>query len=162
MSTTTESRVGERAATRRTSPSDAGFSFVEIVVTIVLLGIIVVPIMAAVRATVRASSVSGEAARVETAIINAADRINRAPMSCDYTMYAQASVQTAGWEALQASVSMRHYDLQSGALAPESDGGCVPGTFVPSDGLVQLVTITIVSPQHQIERHIQVVKSDAV
>jgi type II secretory pathway pseudopilin PulG len=159
MSNQSESRAGKRAATRCAGRRDGGFSFVEIVVTIVLLGIVVVPILAAVRATVHASSVSGDAAKAETAIVNAADRVNRAPMACDYLLYVQASVQTEGWTASQAAVTVEHYDPATGQPAP---GGCLPGFFAPSDGLVQLITISVTSPTQRVTRSIQVVKTDAV
>src|SRR6478735_9262636 len=83
---------GRRRATllrarRRETGHDDGFSFIETVVTVVLLAIVIVPVLSAVLASVKVSTVSRSAAQAETAMINAADRINRAPLSCDYTMY---------------------------------------------------------------------------
>ena len=88
---------------------DRGFSLVEIVIAIVLMGTVVVAVLNAVSTSVRASSVSRSAAQVETAVVNAADRVDRAPKRCDYTIYAQAAVQTEGWAAETASVTHEYY-----------------------------------------------------
>ena len=58
---------------------DAGFTLVEAVVTIALMSIVVVPVLGAVMASIEASSRSRSAAQIETVIVNASDRVNRAP-----------------------------------------------------------------------------------
>ena len=78
---------------RRGDP-DSEFAVVEIVIAVVLMGTVVVAILNAVTTSVRASSVSRSAAQVETAVVNASDRVNRAPKRCDYTIYVQAAVQS--------------------------------------------------------------------
>ncbi|HRE01313.1 MAG TPA: hypothetical protein PLV68_08430, partial [Ilumatobacteraceae bacterium] len=75
---------------------------------IVLVAIVVVPLLDTVIASVRASSAAGSKANVETALRNAADRVNRAPGSCNYTIYAQAAVQANGWDANRATVEHLH------------------------------------------------------
>lgn len=145
---------------RPRSRRDAGFSAVEIVVTIALLGVVVLPILEAVRVGVMASSRSHNAARTETALVNAADRVARAPMKCDYTTSVQAAVQVQGWAATLGSAT--HERFVSGG-SPASPGTWVPGgcEFAgPTDGLVQRVTITVTSPDGKITRDMQVVKSD--
>lgn len=151
--------------TRRSSRRDRGFSIVEVVISIVLLGTLVVASLNTVRTSVKASSVSRSAARVETAIVNAADRVNRAPKRCDYTIYAQAAVLTEGWSADRASVAQEYYVPGPDAttpgtwvVGPAGSPGC-PGPS-PTDLLVQRVTITITSPDGRVRRDIQVVKSD--
>jgi hypothetical protein len=109
--------------------------------------------------------VSRSAAQVETAVVNAADRVNRAPKRCDYTIYAQAAVQTEGWEPDRATVTHEYYvpgsdatvqgTWQTGAAGAP---GC-PGP-APTDLLVQRVTISITSPDGKVRRNIEVVKSD--
>ncbi len=88
---------------------DSGFSIVEIVIAIVLMGTVVIAVLNAVTTSVKASSVSRSAAQVETAVVNAADRVNRAPKRCDYTIYVQAAVQTEGWPADTATVTQEYY-----------------------------------------------------
>jgi type II secretory pathway pseudopilin PulG len=147
------------------SDPDAGFSIVEIVIAIVLMGTVVVAILNAVSTSVRASSVSRSAAQVETAVVNAADRVNRAPKRCDYSIYAQAAVQTEGWEPDRATVTHEYYVPGSDATVQGTwqtgvagAPGC-PGP-APTDLLVQRVTISITSPDGKVRRNIQVVKSD--
>jgi prepilin-type N-terminal cleavage/methylation domain-containing protein len=144
---------------------DRGFSIVEVVVTITLMGIVIVPIMSAVATSIKASAQGRSAAQVETALVNAADRVNRAPLTCDYTIYAQAAVQSQGWAANRASVRHSYYvpnasgsPSDPGSWVP--DAACEPGMTNPRPGLVQSALITVTSPDGKILRKIQVIKSD--
>jgi len=154
-----------RGTTRVDRRADRGFSLTEVVIAIALIGVVVLGMLEAIRVSVAASSLNRAAAQVETAVVNAADRVNRAPKRCDYTVYAQAAVQTQGWPAGNATVEHEYYlpganastagTWQTGtAGAP----GC-PGQ-APTDLLVQRITITITNPDGDVRRSIQVVKSD--
>lgn len=144
---------------------DHGFSFIEVLLAIVLIGLIVVPVLKAVTLTIRASSISRSAGQVETALVNAADRLNRAPVSCDYTVYAQAAVQTQGWSPGQVVLEQQYYApgasvttegtwLQGAATSPACE------ISSPTDGLVQRIRLTITSPDGNVRRSVEVVKSD--
>ncbi len=157
----------ERAAgtERPGRAADRGFSLVEVVIAIALIGLVIVGMLEAVRVSVAASSANRAAAQVETAVVNAADRVNRAPKRCDYTVYAQAAVQTQGWQPSSATVLHEYYE--PGATASDqgtwltgaaSSPGCAGQA--PTDLLVQRVTITITNPDGNVRRSIQVVKSD--
>ncbi len=144
---------------------DRGFSLVEIVVSIALMGLVVVGTLNAVTTTIRASSTSRSAANVETSLVNAADRVNRAPKRCDYTIYAQAAVQTQGWAPDTARVSQEYYQPGANPTAagtwmsgPPGSTGCAGST--PTELLVQRVAISITSPDGKVTRTIEVVKSD--
>lgn len=160
----------------RRSPStgaeraDAGISLVEIVIAIALMGTLVVAILNAVTTSISTSSVSRDAAQVETVVVNAADRINRAPMRCDidgYTEYAVAAVRSQGWwtgddeYARAAKIYHEYYSTPAGD--PDGDPTWHEGVC-PADDLgkrvVQRVTVTITSPNRSVSRTIQVVKSD--
>ena len=54
-----------------------GFSLVEIVITIALLGTVVVGVVAAVQGSIRASMTARHSAQIQTVLLNAADRVNR-------------------------------------------------------------------------------------
>lgn len=144
---------------------DRGFSLVEVAIAVTLLGIVVVAMIDAVAASVSVSSTSRAVSQIETAVVNAADRVNRAPITCDYTVYAQAAVQTQGWDASLASVQQEFYVPgtsagEAGTWVPGVPGApACPGPDAP-DLLVQRVTITIDSPDADLDRTIQVVKSD--
>lgn len=155
-------RVAEASASRR---ADQGFSLVEAVVVVALLGVLLVPMLTAVSTTVRTSGQARMAARVETVLVNATDRVLRAPKRCDYRIFVQAAVLTEGWTADRASV-VQHYLLpgpspsQPGTWFPGVAGSAACPDAVPTDGLVQKVTITVTSPDGSISRSIEVVKSD--
>jgi type II secretory pathway pseudopilin PulG len=148
-----------------TERRDAGVSLIEIVISIVLMGTVVVAILNATSSSIRTSSVSRDAAQVETVVVNAADRINRAPIRCDidgYTEYAVAAVRSQGWwtnegEFAQAA-DVRHEFYDPTASPPWREGVCPVDDF--GKRLIQRVTVTITSPERSVRRTIQVVKSD--
>jgi len=158
-------RSPERESPPERQDRDRGFSMVEIVISIVLLGTVVLAVLNATTVSIKASAVSRSAAQVETSIVNAADRVNRAPKRCDYTIYAQAAVQTEGWDPSTVSVAHEYYVVGSDATVegswvqgPSGTPGCEGPA--PVDLLVQRVTISITSPDSKVTRTIQVVKSD--
>lgn len=145
-------RPGTVARTR-----DRGFTITEIVITVVLLGIVVAGVLNAVMTGIRASSTSRQAARVETAIVNAADRINRAPKRCSYEMFADAAVLTEGWDESHAETVLSYWDAETAKWL--TGHGCGASTK-PPDLIVQKVTVRITSPDGTVARTIEVVKSD--
>jgi type II secretory pathway pseudopilin PulG len=138
---------------------DRGSTLIEIALAIALTGIVILPLLSAVRTGIMASRVNEAAANAETAIIDAADRVNRAPQTCDYTQYVVASVVTKGWDAGSGSAVTQAYDSTVGGWKPAGPGsGCVLAG--PTESLVQLVTITVTTPDGKVSRSIQVVKSN--
>ncbi len=157
-----DSEIGNERNLDDRGETDAGFSLVEIVMTITIMAIIMVPTLNAVMATITAGRLNTNMSAVETVLQNAADRVNRAPKSCDYTLYAQAAAQTNGWTADTTTVLQQHF--VPGATA-NTDGqwadlACLATESAPADLAVQLVTITVTSPDGKIEKSLQVVKSD--
>ena len=128
-----------------------------------LLGIVVVPVLAAVRGAIRVSSVSEAAAQVETVLVNAADRVQRAPAGCDYTVSAQGAAAAMQWDPAQIAVEQEYLDpnrgLDPGPDAPLGYGPACPETG-NQHGLAKRITITVASPDGLVRRHMQVVKSD--
>ena len=150
-------------APERPRRPDAGFSLVEIVATISLIGLILLPILNSAIGAVKASSLSREVAEIETVLQNAADRVNRAePQACDYAVYISAAAQANGWDASQVTATYQHYVLDPSEPVTKpgtwAEGGCPGGVKV--SGMVQLVTITVVSDSGHVRRSIKVVKSD--
>jgi Tfp pilus assembly protein PilV len=144
---------------------DRGFTLIELLITVVLLGTVIISILAAVQTNIVASSRSRSAARVESAIVNVADRINRAPKRCDYTIYANAAVQTEGWDTSTVSIEQWHYDYDGydgGAItaADWQAGACEGSITDPPDLLVQKLRITVTAPDGTVSRSIELVKSD--
>jgi prepilin-type N-terminal cleavage/methylation domain-containing protein len=148
---------------------DGGFSLVEILVTISLMAIIIVPLMMAASTTIKASASSRNLAKVDTVINNAADRVNRAPELCDYTIYIQAAALSQGWTIDEVSATYQYYvpgasGSVAGTWVSGACEGCPPSVPCPggtrADGLVQRVTITVSSPNNVVQRTMEVVKSD--
>jgi type II secretory pathway pseudopilin PulG len=151
---------GSGDASRHAVRRDGGFSFVETVVTVVLAALVIAPLMGSVMALIKVSSLSRAAAQAETAIINAADRINRASLDCDYDAIAEAMVTYEGWPAQSAQVREEWYDPQTNSWVYEGPAGDGCQFGEPTETEVQRVTITITSPDNKITRSIQVVKSN--
>ncbi len=154
--------VVDEPATIDQPQRDGGFSLVEIVLTIVLVGLVVIPLLDATITSIRASSTAREAAALETVLANAADRVNRAPTLCDYRIYAEAAALSKGWQASSVSISYQHYLPGASALASTpgtwAAGACPGGARTPR--LIQLVTVSITSESGAVTRSVRVVKSD--
>ncbi len=145
--------------------SDRGVTLIEILITIALIGIVVIPILSAVQVSIRSSSAATDAAELETLLVNAIDRINRAnrgDYQCDLSGPPEAAVITAGWPAGQLVVTQEHLDTTTGSWVA---GACplsppVTGNPTFQNGLVQRITLTLTHPDRPITRTLQVVKSD--
>ena len=144
----------------QTSQTDRGLTFVEVVLTVVVMGIVIVPAFQALLSSVRMSQMSMEAAEVQTVLQNAADRVNRAPISICYQQYVQAAALSQ-WGTSGAStvtVSEQRY-------VPRQHPGSVvwePTTCTssaPPTGAVQSIVITVRGPSTGLTRSIEVVKS---
>lgn len=161
MTSSTHIRCTDAAA-REAAPArrDEGATIVEVLMAIVLVAIAVVPMMVASWTLVRTTNINRYSAKVETILGNAADRVNRAPDSCDYDIYYEAAALAQGWSADLVSAQYEWYEPSTtfpdaGVWNP---GACPGGVLV--DGLVQRVELTVTSPDGRLQRSIQVVKSD--
>ena len=124
------------------------------------MGVVVVPILVAVTAGVRASSLSLTAAEVETVLVNAVDRVNRstsARFPCDLTSPVVAAVETHGWPPSSATVGHEYLDDSTGVWKTDAGGTACPGG-IPQNRLVQRITVTITSPEDDVSRSLQVVR----
>lgn len=150
-----------RRGLRRAVPDrDRGATLTELLVTVLIMGIVMAPVMNAVIGLIRASATNRGLSQVETVLTNAADQINRAPKRCDYSLYVQTAAQLQGWSTTDATVVHRRY--VPGATPQDAgtwvDGACEGSQ--PTDLLVQLLIITVRNPETGAQRSIQVVKSD--
>jgi type II secretory pathway pseudopilin PulG len=137
---------------------DGGYSFVEIIVAISLIAIVIAALFQAVITGIQASSRSGYAAQIETTVVNAADRVNRASKRCDYLSVVQNAAIQQKWPTSSVSVSHEYYNAGTWLTGPPSAPAC-PGSGQEAQ-LVQRITIRIQSPDGSANREIQVVKSD--
>ncbi|HEX3087409.1 MAG TPA: type II secretion system protein [Ilumatobacteraceae bacterium] len=147
------------------SAPDRGFSLVEVVITIALMGTVLLTIMDASIAGIKASTSATDLAQIETVLQNAADRVNRAPLKCNYDQYVKAAAQAAHWDPAQATATYWWYSPGVDATASgtwhtpvvANDACSTPGVAGKD---VQLVKITIASPNGRVTRSMQVVKSN--
>ena len=141
-------RVGRR------NFGQGGFATVEIVISIVLIGTLVASILTAVRVNVIASSVVQDAAGLETALLNAADRVDRATIrDCDY----QNEVAGGAPDGFVITV-VEEMLIDNPTGNPATDW--IP-CAVPIQAFdVERLTITATSENRQITRTMTVVKSD--
>ncbi len=124
------------------------------------MGAAIVPIMMAGIVTIKASSSSRNAAKVETVLANAADRVNWAGEGCNYDVYVRAAAQAEGWDPSQATATYSYYVPAASpvTLGTWVEGAC-PGATRP-EGLVQKITITVTGPNGHPQRTLEMVKSD--
>lgn len=137
-------------------PQDAGVTLIEIVIAIVLLGTVVVGLLAAVGTSIRSSSTAYDGAEIETVLLNAADRVARAPQLCEYEAYADAAALSQEWSTSRISASVQLLVADTGN--PSSDWGpqpC-PADVGPFD--VQRIVVTATT-SGGITRSMTVVKS---
>lgn len=153
-------RVREAQSAKSVESRDNGYTLTEVLVAVVLMGVAIVPIMMAGIVTIKASATSRTAARVETVLANAADRVNRAGEACNYDVYVKAAALAEGWAESQATATYSYYVP---AASPTTLGtwvaGACPGAIRP-EGLVQKVTITVTGPNGRPTRTTEMVKSD--
>lgn len=140
-----------------TAPRDAGVSLPEIIVAIVLMGTLLGAVLAAVQASITASSVAFEGAQVETVLLNASDRINRAPQLCDYEAYVDAAALAEGWDPSQTTVVVEKLVANTGNPSDWQPQSC-PADVRPFD--VQRLTVTATNPSGDTTRTLKIVKSD--
>jgi prepilin-type N-terminal cleavage/methylation domain-containing protein len=152
-----------------TAGCDTGFSLVEILAAIALVGLMGVALLNAAAAGIRSSGTTDTAAKIETILGNAADRINRTGIGCPtqgqgmYSLVSQAAAEVEGWRHPNAvSTSYQHFVKNSSGTGSGSwAAGACPGG-VQEENLVQLITVTVTSPDGATQRSIQVVKSEQI
>ena len=149
-------------APHRADRRDTGSSFIEVLVTIVLMGTVVLGLLAATRTQITASRTSREAAQVESALLAAADRVERAPRSEGYTcdlsgpVYAAAQLELGVSAADAPTYAKLDYEhLTATGWMPDA---CPGGAYQPN--LVQRIGITMISPDTGLTRKLEVLKGD--
>lgn len=146
---------------------DSGFSLIEIVVAISLMAMVIVPLLLSTITLIKASDTSRISAETERVVADAADRVTRADLGCNYEQAVDAAVRSRGWDANRASAKYQYYVAGPDARTQGQWSPLTPGS-ASSDAcpgglrttrLIQLVTITVVDENGK-NRSMQVVKSD--
>jgi hypothetical protein len=130
---------------------------IEMILAVMLTGMVVLGLLAGIRASTKASSIAYEGGQLETVLINAADRVQRAPQRCEYEAYVDAAALAQGWDVGMISVSTEQLVANTGSTSDWAPQAC-PDDVQPFD--VQRLTITATTPNEKISRTMTVVKSD--
>lgn len=109
-----------------TPVGDDGFSLVEVIIAIALMGSVILALINATFTSVKASSSARESAEIQTVLQNAADRVNRADPGCDYLLAVQAAALSKGWQASQATATYQYYVPGIDPLATHPGAGLRP------------------------------------
>lgn len=144
---------------------DRGFSLVEVVISVTLMVMVIVPILMATMSLIKASNTAGTSAEAERVIADAADRVTRADTGCNYSSAVRAAVVSRGWPESSARATYQYFlpgpdatTQGSWSAAGTTPADACPGGVRPTR-LIQLVTITITDASGH-SQSIQVVKSD--
>lgn len=161
MGTTETAEAGTSRDRRAPGARDAGVTFVEILITVVLMGTVVIGILAATRTSIIASRTSEEAAQVQSALLAAAERVERAPRDqfpCESLRIPveNAAKLTFGVDDPTPYVEVVTEHLMAGEWKPNA----CPSTGFQAN-LLQRLTITMTHPGSGLERTLEVIKGDA-
>ena len=158
----------------RTEPCqvDRGNTFVEILVSIALMGTIVVTLLLAMQTTIRLSKISNDQAKVESVIGSAADRVaNFAYKPCPgfngddrYLSIAQAAAPAVGWTGSTVTIDEVRFwqpDTKTWELTNGLDGSlCNASISLTDSRTLQKVRIRVTSPDGSHSRSTDVVKAN--
>lgn len=161
--------------TRVTAHDDDGFSLIEIVVTIALMGISVVAVLAGMQTTVRSSVTDRDHATAFSWLQAASDEIYRAPrVPCtsgqaaaitQYDTAAQNATEPPVWSSTGATIGVIDVEyLGKTAVDADfewSDAFCFEGAgYIDSPLYTQRVTIQVIGPNGSLTKTMQMVKSE--
>ena len=154
---------------------DAGFSLVELIVAIALMGIATTSVLGGLWTATSASNITNDKAKVEAVLSSAADRLTGwAYLPCPgadagggYLPIVQAAAGSVGWPATTVTI------LGIGYWSPTSDAA---GSWVAQNGLggtecnqavglstsrtLQKITLRVTAPDGRTVRDLEVVKND--
>jgi len=143
---------------------DKGTTLVEILISLVLLSTLIAALLGGVFTAISSSSTAFEGAKVETVLLNAADRVDRAGQLCDYEQYVDAAASAIDganpWPASTITATVEKLVTNNGSASTDwAPTDCTSDPDVePFD--VQRITITASNPSGTITRTLTMVKSD--
>ncbi len=155
------------------SHRDAGSSFIEVLVAVVLLGIAVVGILTALRTTVIGTAVERDHSRAQqwlqsaVGVLAAEDRrdcddgLGEATVRTEYeaAIRAETGIIPPGWQADPQLTIVQPIKVWDGNQYWDPYDPSAPATCFDDDGFeLQLITIQVTSPDGSILETVQVVK----
>lgn len=152
------------------SRRDRGYTLVEIVISIALMGTIVMSIMGGMWAVVRVARQNDDRAKVQAVLGSAADRIgNYQYVPCpedanSYQVIGEAAAAAVGWEASTVQiVDYQFWDPDTGSWAETNSiqgTECNQSVGLTTSKTLQKLTVEVTSPAGSYSTSLDVVKSD--
>jgi prepilin-type N-terminal cleavage/methylation domain-containing protein len=149
-----------------------GFSFIELLVAIVLLGTVVVATLAGLRAAIVAGTVDDNHSKTYAWLQAASDAVavtdykscssfTNAQIVTAYQSAANVATRPEGWSTTGALLvaSVQYLSRATIAGSPEVWGTTCAAGNTASPVYPQLVTLTVISPDGKLTRSIEVIKS---
>jgi prepilin-type N-terminal cleavage/methylation domain-containing protein len=156
---------------------EAGFTLVEIVASIALLGLASLVVMGGLWTVVKSSEASAAQARVEAVLTSAADRVTSTSyVPCppasgpgSYGDVAKAAASTVDWDPSVVSItSLQFWDPSAPGGSnwvnnnDPNSGNCNPNVGLTTARTLQKITIRVVAPNSGYSRTLEVVKSNVI
>jgi prepilin-type N-terminal cleavage/methylation domain-containing protein len=151
-------------------PLDRGYTLIEMLVAIVLMGSIVLAIVGGMWAVVRASSMNDDRAKVQAILGAAGDSVvNYKHWNCPevngaYVEYVQKAAAAVSWPADSVAITEYEYwNPETRDWDPTNTiqgSGCNEGAGLTINKTMQRLTITATSPGSGYSNSIQIVKAD--
>jgi type II secretory pathway pseudopilin PulG len=158
---------------RERNEPDRGATLVEVLVSVVLLGMVVSSILPAMWAAIRVSRVSDEQARVEAVLGSAVDRVSNygwhpcpeADAAGGYESKARNAAAIFDWPASTVDiVRIQYWDTSTRTWSdtnPVPDGDCTRTVIaITKERTLQKVTIRVTSPSGDDSNQVDVVVGD--
>ncbi len=157
-------------------PLDKGYSFPEILVAVVLMGMVMAAVMAGMFTAIKASSVSDDSSDLDAVLGAAADSLNDALFeACPeettpnaYLQFAQAGADALGWDHSTVQiVDVQYWDPTTTPgdqrwLETNGVGGaqCDSSVWLSSSKTMQKLTIEATTPNGSESRLLDIVMTD--
>lgn len=144
-------RVGTRTAVTRWRAAGDGFSFVELLVTIVLIGTVVIATLVGLRATIVANTVNDDRAHMDAWLQEGVDTLHRAGfVSCSSGMAAVTSAYQTTLDGVSAPTgwaggSLQLTDVKFASVDPARHVE-LWGTSCDTERPSQLLTVRVTAP----------------
>jgi type II secretory pathway pseudopilin PulG len=166
-------RVTERSGSTSSSDRDRGASMIEILISVLLMGIAVSTILPALWVSVRASQTSDSQAEVMAVLSDAANRLSRSgwvicpenDATGGYETQVDAAASEKGWgpDAVEIT-AISYWDPTTQVWATTNAleaGGCSgPDDSLTPDQTLQRVIVTAATPDGRFTRTIEVILGD--
>ena len=160
---------------KRARHPDAGFSLVELIVAISLMGIATTSVLGGLWTATSASNITNDKSKVEAVLSSAADRLTGwAYLPCPgddanggYLPVVQAAAGSVGWPSSTVTILGIGYwsptgDAAGSWVAENGLGGteCNQAVGLSTSRTLQKVTLRVTAPDGRTVRELEVVKND--